>query len=99
VLEITVAVAICLVILGAWFVLRISVAELIFALFVFGAGAVGVYWFWMGRRVSAIVEGVAIFVLLVILLGSIRIGIEKLRDMLARLRIESGKQHYPALPR
>ena len=98
-LEVAVIVAVCLVILGAWFVLPISVAELILALFILSAGALWVYWFWMGGQVSAIAEAVGLFALLAIILGSIRLGIEKLSDMVARLRSESGKHNHPAVPR
>lgn len=41
--EVVAAVGICLVILGAWFVLPIRVAELFLALFVLSAGAVWSY--------------------------------------------------------
>lgn len=83
--EISVAVGICCVILGAWFLLRIGVAELILAVFLLGAGAMGVYWLWTGRPVSGIFEALGIFALLVITLGSIRLGIEKLSDVLPAL--------------
>lgn len=82
--EIAVAVGICLVILGAWFTLPIGLAEVILALFAVSAGALGVYRFWTGNQVSEVVEGIGIFVLFVITLGSIRVGIEKLSEMFGR---------------
>ena len=85
--EIALAVGICLVILGAWFILPISPAELILALFVVSAGALGVYRFWTGEQVSELVEGIGIFAVFVIILGLMRVGIEKLSEMLAGLRL------------
>jgi hypothetical protein len=84
-LEIAVAVGICLVLLGAWFILPIGLAEVLLALFVVSAGALGVYQFWTGKHVYDAVEGVGIFVLLAIILGSMRVGVEKLSEMFGRL--------------
>jgi len=108
-LEIEIIAGFCLVILAAWFLLRIDFAEAFLIVLVFSAAA-GIYWFWSGN--SAIAEAVGIFALLVITLGSIRVGIEKLSDMLAALHArsfrsrasaphaqgESGEHHDPTLP-
>lgn len=84
-LEISVTVGICCVILGAWFLLRIRVAEFLLVLFLLGAGAMGAYWLWTETGVSGIFEALGIFALVVITLGSIRLGIEKLSETLPAL--------------
>jgi hypothetical protein len=80
-----VAIVICLVILGAWFLLQIGVAEVFLVLFLLVATGVGTYWLCTAGRVSDSVEAVGIFALIVIILGSIRLGIGKLNDMMATL--------------
>lgn len=84
-MEVSIATSICLVILGAWFVLRIGVAELILTLFVLTAAAAAAYWLWTGNLVSETLEGLGIFALLVIILGAMRVGIEKLSHLLGIL--------------
>ena len=84
-LEIGAVTGICLVILGAWFVLQIGVAELILTLIVLTAAAMAVYWFWTGKLVSETLAPLGIFALLVIILGGMRVGIEKLSDLLGTL--------------
>jgi len=114
-LELEIIVGFCLVILAAWFLLRIDLAEAFVILLVLSAAALGIYWLWSGGR--GIPEGVGIFALLVIALGFVRLGTEKLGDMLAALlpppfgtkgkaragaRSELSKPHeghHPVLPR
>ena len=81
--EIFVAVGACLVILGAWFLLRIGVAELILISFLLLSTGVGIYWLWTGGAYPKSFEGIGLFVLVLIILGSTRVGIEKLSGMLA----------------
>ena len=80
--EVAVTIAICLVILGAWFMLGVEAAEVILSAFLLLAAGLGIYWLWTRGHASGIVEGVGLFVLLVIVLGAMRLGIEKLRDSL-----------------
>jgi len=75
----------CLGILGAWFLLRIGIAETILALIFLGVAAAASYWLSTGSSGAEIARRVGIFALLVIVLGSIRVGVEKLSDMLAAL--------------
>jgi hypothetical protein len=108
-LEIGIIAGFCLVLLAAWFLLRIDFAEAFLIVLAFSAAA-GIHWFLSGN--SAIAESVGLFALLVITLGSLRIGIEKLSDMLAALRARScrtrasaprakaelDEHHHPTLP-
>jgi hypothetical protein len=99
-------IAVILGILGAWFLLPIELAEVFLTFFVLAAAASGIYWVCTGGW-----EGVAIFALLVSILGSIRVSFEKVRDKLAALlsrpfstkgRVRArGKlrEHYHARPR
>lgn len=76
----------CLGILGAWFLLRIGFAAAALTLIVvLSAAAAGVYWIWTGGWVTEVAKSFGILALLVIILGSIRLGIEKLSDILAAL--------------
>jgi hypothetical protein len=74
----------CLGILGAWFLLRIGFAAAVLTLIVvLSAAAAGIYWVWTGGWVSETAKSFGILALLVISLGSVRLGIEKLSDILA----------------
>jgi hypothetical protein len=74
----------CLGILGAWFLLRIGFAAAVLILVVvLSAAGAGIYWVWTGGWVTETAKGFGIFALLVISLGSMRLSIEKLSDLLA----------------
>ena len=73
-------ISVTLVILGAWFLLPIELAEVILSFFVLGAAAIGIYWVWTGGW-----EGLGTLMLLVSILGFIRVGTEKVSDKLAAL--------------
>ena len=64
-------------ILGAWFLLPIELAEVMLTFFVLGAAAIGIYWVYTGGW-----EYLTIYMLLVSILGSIRVSIEKVSDKL-----------------
>jgi hypothetical protein len=84
--EIEIIVVFCLGILGAWFLLRIDFAEVILTLIVvLGAAAAGIYWVWNDGWVTEIAASCGIFASLVIILGFMRLSIEKLSDILAAL--------------
>ena len=77
--EILVAAAICLVVIGAWFLLPIESAEIILtAIIVLSATAAGIYWLWTGGSVTEVAESLGIFAFIVIILGVVRLGIERL---------------------
>jgi hypothetical protein len=71
-------ISVTLVILGAWFLLPIELAEVILSFFVLGAAAIGIYWVFTGGW-----EGPGLFTLFVSILGSIRVSIEKMSDKMA----------------
>jgi hypothetical protein len=73
-------IAVILGVLGAWFLLPIELAQVILVFLVLVAAAVGIYWVCTGDW-----EGLGTFALLVAILGSIRVGTEKVRDRLATL--------------
>jgi hypothetical protein len=73
-------IAVVLGILGAWFFLPIDLAEVILIFFVLSTAAIGIYWVCTGGW-----EGLGIFTLLVSILGSLRISIEKVSDKLDAL--------------
>jgi len=77
--EILVAAAICLVVIGAWFLLPIESAEMILTVIVvLSAAAAGIYWLWNGGSITEVAESFGIFAFVVIILGVVRLGIEKL---------------------
>jgi hypothetical protein len=76
----------CLGILGAWFLLRIGLAAAALTfIVVLSAAVAGIYWVWTGGWVTETAKSLGILALLVIILGSMRLGIEKLSDILAAL--------------
>lgn len=81
--EIGMTAGLCLVVLAAWFLLRIELAEALLILMLLSVAAAGGYWFWSEGWSTEIAAAVGIFTLLVVILGSLRLGIEKLSDLLA----------------
>ena len=64
----------------------IESAEIILtAIIVLSATAAGIYWLWTGGSVTEVAESLGIFAFVVIILGVVRLGIEKLSDLLATL--------------
>jgi hypothetical protein len=70
-------------IFAAWFMLGIELAEAFLIVMIFSADAAGLYWLWTGALDSEIAASIGMFALVVITLGSIRVGVEKLSDLLA----------------
>ena len=83
-LEITVGC--CLGFLGAWFLLRIDFAAAVLALIVvLSAAAAGIYWVWTGGSVTETAKSFGMLSLVVIILGAVRLSVEKLSDMLVAM--------------
>ena len=64
-------------ILGAWFLLPIELAEVLLTFFVLVAAAIGIYWLRTDGG-----EGLGILMLLISILGSVRVSVEKVSDKL-----------------
>jgi len=106
-----IAAGVCLGILGAWFLLQIGVAEAVLALMVVAVAIAAIYWLWTGDGVTPVVKATGIIALLIIILGSIRLELEKWSDRLAGrwpppfgtkgkpTKDESSERHPPAVPR
>ena len=77
--------------LGAWFLLRIDLAEGLLLVFMLGAAVIGSYWLYAGGSLSEIAKSIGIFMVLIISLGSIRVSIEKLSDKLVALLSHHGQ--------
>jgi hypothetical protein len=75
--------------LGAWFLLPRVFAEVILTLLILAAAAIGIYCVCAGSSVNEIAEGSGIFTLLSIVLGSIRVGLERVSDKYKRTPFES----------
>jgi hypothetical protein len=75
--------------LGAWFLLPRVFAEVILTLLILAAAAIGIYCVCAGSSVNEIAESIGIFTLLNIVLGSIRVGVEKVSDKYKRTPSES----------
>jgi len=75
---------ICLAILGAWLLLQFELAEITLILILLSVTGLGIYWTVTGGWGTQSAKGIGIFALLVLLLGFIRLGIEKLTGLLTR---------------
>lgn len=91
-----------LAVLGAWLMLQFEIAEATLILIVMVAFALGIYWTFIGGWGNETVRGVGAFILLLVTLGFVRLGAEKLNDILVRkarhLSHSSHTQTGPQIP-
>ena len=77
-------VLVCLTVLWAWLLLQRKVAEVVLSLILLGVTVPGMYWSFTGGWRTDTAKGIGIFASLVVTIGLIRLGVERLSDLLGR---------------